>query len=61
MYQDDFLYSASENEKLITYSEAAKVPYKIESNLDKLAKRGFTKNLIRELCTIYVAFNIISI
>lgn len=45
VYQDDILYSASENEKLITYCEASQVPYQIEPNLDKLAKNGFTKVL----------------
>lgn len=46
VYQDDILYSASENEKLITYCEASQVPYEIEANLEKLAKNGFTKVLI---------------
>jgi Cof subfamily protein (haloacid dehalogenase superfamily) len=45
VYQDDILYSAWENEKLIAYSEEAKVPYLIEPDLAKLAKKGFTKAL----------------
>jgi len=45
VYQDDILYSAWENEKLIAYSEEAKVPYTIEPDLAKLAKKGFTKAL----------------
>jgi Cof subfamily protein (haloacid dehalogenase superfamily) len=48
VYQDDILYGASENEKLIAYSEKSKVPYKVEPDLGKLAKRGFTKVLFIE-------------
>ncbi|KAA0965479.1 HAD family phosphatase [Sporosarcina sp. ANT_H38] len=48
VYQDDILYGASENDKLISYAEAVKVPYTIEPNLAKLAKHGFTKALFIE-------------
>ncbi|MFB5089734.1 Cof-type HAD-IIB family hydrolase [Psychrobacillus sp. PGGUH221] len=48
VYQDDILYSATENEKLITYSEAVKVPYTIEPDLVELANKGFTKALFIE-------------
>jgi len=48
VYQDDILYSSSENEKLITYSEEVKVPYMVEPDLFKLAKKGFTKALFIE-------------
>lgn len=48
VYQDDILYGASENDKLISYAEAVKVPYTIEPNLANLAKHGFTKALFIE-------------
>lgn len=43
VYQDDLLYGAEENERLILYAEKTKVPYKVEPDLRKLATRGFTK------------------
>lgn len=43
VYQDDLLYGAIENERLITYAKKTKVPYKVEPDLRKLATRGFTK------------------
>jgi len=48
VYQDDILYSPSENKKLLDYVEMAKVPYKIEPDLTKIAGRGFTKALFIE-------------
>ncbi len=48
VYQDDILYAASENDKIIEYSKKSKVPYKIEPDLAKLAKQGFTKALFIE-------------
>ena len=45
VYQDDILYGASENELLISYAEGVKVPYTVEPDLLKLAKKGFTKAL----------------
>lgn len=48
IYQDDILYSAVENDKLIAYSEAVKVPYKIEPNFIKLAQKGVRKLLFIE-------------
>ena len=48
VYQDDILYGASENDKIIEYSKKSKVPYKIEPDLGKLAKQGFTKALFIE-------------
>src|SRR5690554_1715764 len=48
VYQDDILYGASENEKLISYAEGVKVPYTVEPDLVKLAKNGFTKALFIE-------------
>lgn len=48
IYQDDILYSAAENDKLIAYAEAVKVPYRIEPNLIKLAQKGVTKLLFIE-------------
>ncbi|MDN7225756.1 Cof-type HAD-IIB family hydrolase [Planococcus sp. N064] len=48
LYQDDILYSAVENDKLIAYAEAVKVPYRIEPNLIKLAEKGVTKLLFIE-------------
>lgn len=45
VYQDDLLYCAVENDELISYAEDVKVPYTIETNLVKLATRGFTKAL----------------
>ncbi len=35
----------SENELLISYAEGVKVPYTVEPDLRKLAKKGFTKAL----------------
>lgn len=43
VYQNDILYGAIENERLITYAEKTKVPYKVEADLRKLATKGFTK------------------
>lgn len=48
VYQDDILFSAEENEKLIAYSQAVKVPYTIEPDLKKLASKGITKLLFIE-------------
>ncbi len=48
VYQDDILYAASENDKIIEYSKKSEVPYKIEPDLGKLAKQGFTKALFIE-------------
>ncbi|SDH13943.1 hypothetical protein SAMN04487975_10356 [Planococcus glaciei] len=48
LYQDDILYSAVENDKLIAYAEAVKVPYRIEPDLIKLAEKGVTKLLFIE-------------
>lgn len=48
VYQDDILYGAKENEKLISYAEGVKVPYTVEPDLIKLAKKGFTKALFIE-------------
>lgn len=48
IYQDDILYSAAENDKLIAYAEAVKVPYRIEPDLIKLTKKGVTKLLLIE-------------
>ena len=45
VYQDDILYGDSANEKLISYAEGVKVPYTIEPDFVKLAKKGFTKAL----------------
>lgn len=45
VYQDDMLYSSSENELLQQYSRDVKVPYIIEPDLTKLANRGFAKAL----------------
>ncbi|KMY54008.1 hydrolase [Bacillus sp. FJAT-27231] len=45
VYQDDVLYAASENDFIREYVEAAKVPYKVEPDLAKLASRGFQKAL----------------
>ena len=45
VYQDDVLYAASENDFIREYVEAAKVPYKVEPDLAKLASRGFEKAL----------------
>lgn len=48
VYQDDLLYGAVENDKLVSYAEGVKVPYTVEPNLLKLAEKGFTKALIIE-------------
>lgn len=48
VYQDDILYGAMENDKLIAYAEKSKVPYQVEPDLGKLAKQGFTKALFIE-------------
>lgn len=48
IYQDDILYSAVENDKLVAYAEAVKVPYRIEPDLIKLAQKGVTKLLFIE-------------
>lgn len=48
VYQDDILYGAVENDKLIAYAEKSKVPYRVESDLGKLTARGFTKALFIE-------------
>lgn len=45
VYQDDILYGDSANEKIISYAEGVKVPYTIEPDFVKLAKKGFTKAL----------------
>lgn len=43
VYQDDLVYGAIENERLVTYAEKVKVSYKVEPNLYKLAEKGLTK------------------
>lgn len=48
VYQDDILYGAVENEKLVAYAAGVKVPYTVEPDLLKLAEKGFTKALIIE-------------
>lgn len=48
VYQNDILYAASENDKIIEYSKKSNVPYIIEPDLGKLAKQGFTKALFIE-------------
>ena len=48
VYQDDILYGAVENEKLIDYAAGVKVPYTVEPDLLKLAEKGFTKALFIE-------------
>jgi len=48
VYQDDILYGAKESEKLVSYAEGVKVPYTVEPDLIKLAKKGFTKALFIE-------------
>jgi len=64
VYQDDILYGAEENDKLIAYAEKSKVPYQIEPDFSKLAPQGFTKALFieepeiiealqDELCTLF--------
>lgn len=45
VYQDDILYTASDNDRIRQYVNIAKVPYSVEPNLEKLADRGFTKAL----------------
>ena len=45
VYRLDILYGDSANEKLISYAEGVKVPYTIEPDFVKLAKKGFTKAL----------------
>ena len=45
VYQDDILYGAAETDKLSTYAEAVQVPYTVEPDLIRLAKKGFTKLL----------------
>ncbi|RST74242.1 HAD family phosphatase [Siminovitchia acidinfaciens] len=45
VYQDDTLYSSSENKLLQQYANDVKVPYVIEPDLAKLAGRGFDKML----------------
>lgn len=42
-YQNDLLYGAIENERLMRYAEKTKVPYQVEPDLRKLAMKGFTK------------------
>lgn len=48
VYQDDILYGAVENEKLVDYAEGVMVPYTVEPDLLKLAEKGFTKALFIE-------------
>ena len=48
VYQDDILYGAVENDKLIDYAAGVKVPYTVEPDLFKLVETGFTKALIIE-------------
>lgn len=48
LYHNDILYSAVENEKLITYSETVNVPYVIEPDLVQVAQKGVTKLLFIE-------------
>ncbi|MBZ5202219.1 HAD family phosphatase [Planomicrobium chinense] len=48
IYQNDILYSAVENDKLIAYAEAVKVPYQIEPDLIKLVQKDVTKLLFIE-------------
>lgn len=48
VYQDDTLFGAVENEKLIAYANAVKVPYVVEPDLMKLAQKGITKFLFIE-------------
>lgn len=48
VYQDDILYGAVENDKLMAYAEKSKVPYQVEPDFSKLAKQGFTKALFIE-------------
>ena len=48
VFQDDNLYGAVENEKLIGYVEGVKVPYTVEPDLLKLAEKGFMKALFIE-------------
>ena len=45
VYQDDILYGAAETDKLSTYAQAVQVPYTVEPDLIRLAKKGFTKLL----------------
>lgn len=45
VYQEDTLYSSTENELLQQYAQDVNVPYVIEPDLGKLAGRGFTKAL----------------
>ncbi|WP_318617202.1 Cof-type HAD-IIB family hydrolase [Sporosarcina sp. YIM B06819] len=64
VYQDDILYGAVENDKLIAYAEKSKVPYQIEPDFSKLTNQGFTKvifieepeildTLQDEICTLF--------
>ncbi|SDO47942.1 Cof-type HAD-IIB family hydrolase [Alkalicoccus daliensis] len=48
VYQDDILYGAEENEKLVTYAGKVKVPYMIEPDLTKLTQKRMTKLLFIE-------------
>ncbi|WCK56214.1 Cof-type HAD-IIB family hydrolase [Aneurinibacillus sp. Ricciae_BoGa-3] len=48
VYQDDILYTPSENDRIREYVTISKVPYTVEPNLERLADRGFTKVLFFE-------------
>ncbi len=48
VYQDDILYGAVENDKLVAYAKGTNVPYTVEPNLAKLAEKGFIKALFIE-------------
>ncbi|RST76495.1 HAD family phosphatase [Siminovitchia acidinfaciens] len=45
VYQNDILYTASDNEFIRQYYDSVKVPYTVEPGLGKLADGGFTKAL----------------
>ncbi|WP_327860050.1 Cof-type HAD-IIB family hydrolase [Aneurinibacillus thermoaerophilus] len=45
VYQDDILYSPEDNDKIRRYANVAGVPYTIEPDLYRLAKRDFIKLL----------------
>jgi Cof subfamily protein (haloacid dehalogenase superfamily) len=45
VYQDDILYTPSENDRIQEYVNMSKVPYTVEPNLERLTELGFTKVL----------------